>query len=58
MLSMSPLYRWVSAYMTQVINGLKQKKGKKAYTVQIKLVTVRFMLEKVPLIRKLQIILK
>ena len=43
--SHTPLRNWVSAYKTQGIEGLKQRKRKEAYSVQFKLNTIQFKLE-------------
>ncbi|MFD0954881.1 helix-turn-helix domain-containing protein, partial [Virgibacillus alimentarius] len=41
--SYTPLRNWVSAYKTQGVEGLKNRR-KEAYSVQFKLDTIQFML--------------
>lgn len=42
--SYTPLRNWVSAYKTQGVEGLKNRRRKEAYSVQFKLDTIQFML--------------
>ncbi|MBC5638833.1 transposase [Ornithinibacillus sp. BX22] len=43
--SETSIKNWVKAYKTQGMEGLKQRKGKEAYSVQFKLGTIQFMKE-------------